>query len=162
MFVLTCVLELIFVILTLYVPIVGRYYSRISNGAHQYDKFEKPYYRSLSKSGTAYSVVAWIVAAVILICLIIYLCKKHNVLRNVIPNKILSFVLLAMTPILPIMFFVALGQASNFEMTSHGGGFVTGEGYRSTTNFWGVLFVIAFIALFGCLIYQFLQDFSKE
>lgn len=150
MFVLTCVLEFVFVILTLYVPIVGAYYSRISNGSSKFDKFEKTFYDSLSDCGTAYTVVGWIVAAVILVCLIVYLCNKHSVLLN----KILRFVLLAMTPILPIMFFVALGQASDFEMTSHGSGFVTGEGYRSTTNFWGVFFVIAFVVLSGYIVFQ--------
>lgn len=148
--ILACLLEFIFVILTLYVPIVGRYYSRISNGSSKYDKFEETYYHSLNESGTAYTVVAWVVAAIILICLIVYLCNK----RSILLNKILRFVILAMTPILPIMFFVALGQAKTFEMTEHGAGFVTGEGYRCTTNFWGVLFVIAFVVLSGYIVFQ--------
>lgn len=159
--VLVCLLEFVLVILSLYVPTVGSYHVQnfIMDGQSGLNKRGKTYYHSLNDDGTAYIVVAWIVAAAILICLIIYLCNHHSILLN----KILRFVLLAMTPILPIMYFVALGEANTYTTENLDGfGSTSGIGSKSCANFWGVLFVMAFIALFGYLVYQCITNSNPK
>lgn len=148
-----CLLEFLLVILSLYVPTVGRYYVQhlIMNGQSGLNKRGETHYSPLYDEETAYTIVAWIVATIILICLIIYLCKR----RSVLVNKILRFILLAMTPILPIMYFVALGRANTYTTENLDGfGGTSGLGNKSCANFWGVLFVLAFFALFGYIVYQ--------
>lgn len=148
-----CLLEFLLVILSLYVPTVGRYYVQhlIMDGQSGLNKRGETHYSPLYDEETAYTIVAWIVASIILICLIIYLCKR----RSVLVNKILRFILLAMTPILPIMYFVALGRANTYtDKQLDGFGSTSGIGNKSCANFWGVLFVLAFFALFGYIVYQ--------